>query len=388
MLTERPKLELTSKEKERRYSLLRKRLIKEGLSALIVYGGSQLGVPVHYLTQVWGNRTNAVIFPAEGAPIFLIPSNSMVTPQNVTKQGCWIPEENIHLSPDLAASIAQEVIKLKLQNTRIGVDSYRWWSVFDYQIFTGLCPKVELVEAHRLFGELRGPKSAEELALMKKAITISDMAHYAFLANLKPGMTEAEAASSAVQVLDTHDVGDRIILIHSRPEAAYPNRPGPTVIQKPNPVTFTPEFSRNKGYGAQMVRTYWWDKPEGVYKRMFQLWSEMRQMVMEEFRPGVEIIDAGKKIEDLVGKWGFECDKLGHAVGVSYGDSPYISAGPHEKDYMEWTILPGEVYEVHPMVRCKGYVAPFSMVGDMYYIGKDKTDWMTTALPGLPEMIP
>lgn len=388
MPIEKTKLELTLKEKDRRYSLLRKRLIKEGLSALIVYGGSQLGVPVHYLTQVWGNRTNAVIFPVEGEPVFMIPSNSMVTPQNITKQGCWIPEENIHLSPDLASNIAQEIIKLKLQNTRIGIDSYRWWSVFDYQTFTELCPKVELAEAHRLFGEIRGPKSVEELAIMKKAITISDMAHYAFLANLKPGMTESEAASSAIEVLDSHDVGDRIILIHTRPEAAYPNRPGQVIIQEPNPVTFTPEFARNKGYGAQMVRAYWWDEPRGIYRRMFKLWSEIRQMVVEEFRPGVEIIDAGKKIEDLVGKWGFECDKLGHAVGISYGDSPYITAGPQEKDCMEWTILPGEVYEVHPMIRCKGYVAPFTMIGDMYLVGKDKTEWMTTALPGLPEMIP
>jgi Xaa-Pro aminopeptidase len=388
MPTKIPKMEVTIIEKERRYSLLRKRLIKEGLSALIVCGGSQLGVPVHYLTQIWGNRTNAIIFPVEGEPIFQIPSNSMVTPHNVTKQGCWILEENIHLSPNLAAGIAEEIIRLRLQNARIGIDSYHWWSVFEYQAFTELCPKVELVEAHRLFGEIRGPKSDEELAIMRKVITISDMAHYAFLANLKPGMTEMEAASNAIKVLDSHDIGDRIILIHTRPEANYPSRPGPMVIQKPNPVTFTPEFARNKGYGAQMVRAYWWSEPKGIYKRMFKLWAEIRQMVVEEFRPGIEIVKAGKKIEDLVSKWGFECDKLGHAVGVSYGDSPYITAGPHEKDYMQWTILPNEVYEVHPMVRCKGYVAPFTMIGDMYLIGKDRTEWMTTALPGLPEMIP
>ena len=109
---------------------------------------------------------------------------------------------------------------------------------------------------------------------------------------------------------------------------------------------------------------------------------------MSEFRPGLEITDAGKKIEQLVADRGFECDKLGHAVGLSYGDAPYITAGPHERDYMEWTILPNEVYAVHPMVRCKGYVAPFSMIGDMYFIGENGNRWMTPALPGLPEMIP
>ena len=383
-----PSPELSLQEKDRRWNLLRETLKKAGISALLVYGGSQLGVPVHYLTRIWGTRMNMVIFPVEGEPEFLIPSNSGQSPEKTAAQGCWISRENIHLSPNLAVDAAKHVKNLKLEKTRIGIDSFRWWPVLDYQVFTGLCPGVEVVECHRLFGEIRGPKSEEELAVMHKAIEISDLAHLTFLRNLKSGMTEAEAAQTAIDVLDENDIGDRIILIHSQPEATYPNRPGPNIIQKPNPVTFSPEFTRNTGYGAQMIRAYWWEKPRGIYDKMFRLWAEMRQMVIKEFRPGVEITDAGKKIEGLVAEYGFECDKLGHAVGLSYGDAPYITAGPHEKDFMEWTILANEVYAVHPMVRCPGYVAPFSMIGDMYFIGKDSTNWMTTALPGLPEYIP
>jgi Xaa-Pro aminopeptidase len=380
--------ELSLKEKERRWSLLRKTLKKAGLSALIVYGNTQLGVPVHYLTQIWGNKQNMVIFPVNGEPVFLIPSNTGMTGEQLVKQGCWIAADNILSSFNLAVDAAKIVTELKLQKTKIGIDSFRFWPVFEYQTFSGLCPKVQLVESHRLFGEIRGPKSREELAIMENAIRISDLAHYTFLANLKPGLTEEQVVGKANDVLTAHDIIDRIILIHSRPEAAYPYRPGPTVIQKPNPVTFSPEFTRNAGYGAQMIRGYWWEEPKGIYKKMFSLWAEMRQMVVRELRPGIEITDAGKKIEELVSDWGFECDKLGHAVGLSYGDAPYITAGPHERDYMEWTILTDEVYAVHPMVRCKGGKAPFTMIGDMYFIGRDATRWMTTALPGLPEMIP
>ncbi len=380
--------ELSLKEKDRRYNLLRKTLQKAGLSALIVYGGTQLGVPVHYLTQVWGNKQNMLIFPADGEPVFLVPSNTGLTGEMLVKQGCWLPAEDVYSSANLAADAARLITDFHLQKTQIGIDSFRFWPVFEYQTFNDLCPDAQLVEAHRLFGEIRGPKSEEELAVMDKAIKISDLAHETFLANLKPGMTEAEAAEKANEILDANDIIDRIVLIHSRPEAAYPYRPGPGVIEKPNPVTFSPEFTRNAGYGAQMIRGYWWEKPEGVYKRMFELWAEMRQMVMRDFRPGIEITAAGQMIENLVDEWGFECDKLGHAVGLSYGDAPYITAGPHERDYMEWTILEGEVYAVHPMVRMKDGKAPFTMIGDMYHIGKDATGWMTTKLPGLPEIIP
>ncbi len=380
--------ELTLKEKERRYTLLRTTLQKAGLSALIVYGGTQLGVPVHYLSRVWGNKQNMVVFPVDGDPVLLVPSNTGITGESLAKQGCWIPAENVRSSANLAVDAAKLIIDLKLQKTQVGIDSFRFWPVFEHQQFHELCPDVPLVESHRLFGEIRGPKSAEELAVMGEAIRISDLAHETFLAGLKPGMTEAEAAEKANEVLDANDIIDRIVLIHTRPDAPYPYRPGPTVIQKPNPVTFSPEFTRNAGYGAQMIREYWWEKPDGTYQKMFEMWAEMRQMVMREFRPGVEITGAGQMIEDLVGKWGFECDKLGHAVGLSYGDAPYITAGPHERDFMEWTILEGEVYAVHPMVRCRGGRAPFTMIGDMYRIGKDATEWLTTTLPGLPEMIP
>jgi Xaa-Pro aminopeptidase len=381
-------MEVSLAEVSRRYKLLRERLAAAGLAGIIVYGGSQLGVPVHYLTGIWGTRNNMVIFPVAGDPILLIPSNSMDTPASVSRQGCWLPVENIRTAANLAAETARTIKAMGLDKEKLGIDSYRWWPVFDRDTFLEICPGVALVEAHRLYGEIRGRKSAEELAIIRKAMQISDLAHATFLANLKPGMTEFEAAKYGVDVLDSHGVGDRIILIHTRPEATYPNRPGPTVIHKPNPITFSPEFTRQKGYGAQMIRAYWWEEPRGIYAEMFKLWAEMRDMVRREFRPGVEVTDAGRKIVALIASYGFECDKLGHAVGLSYGDAPYITAGPDEKDYMEWTIQPDEIYAVHPMVRCKGYKAPFSMTGDMYYIGPETTDWMTTSLPGLPEYIP
>ena len=149
--------ELSLKEKDRRWSLLRKTLKKAGLSALIVYGGTQLGVPVHYLTRVWGTKQNMVVFPVEGDPLLLIPSNTGMTGEMLSKQGCWIPAENVRSSANLAADAAKIITSLNLQKTQVGIDSFRFWPVFEYQTFSALCPKVRLVEAHRLFGEIRGP---------------------------------------------------------------------------------------------------------------------------------------------------------------------------------------------------------------------------------------
>jgi Xaa-Pro aminopeptidase len=317
MQTRKVMPELSVKEKERRWSLLRAKLNQAGLGALIVYGGTQLGVPVRYLTRVWGSKINAVLFPTDGDPLLLIPTSTAATPQSLVAQGCWLPAENIHPSANLPKDLARLITDLKLQRGRIGIDSLRFWPAQDYLSFAQLCSGAELVEAHRLFGEIRGPKSNEELAAMERAIRISDLAHYSFVVNLKPGTTEVEAASKANEVLETHGAGDRIILIHSRQEMTYPYPPGQSVIQKQNTVTFSPEFTLKQGYGAQMIRAYAWEAPQGIHRRMFALCDELRQMVTEEFRPGVEISRAGQKIKDLVDSRGFECDKLGHAVGLS-----------------------------------------------------------------------
>ncbi|MDP7333570.1 MAG: M24 family metallopeptidase, partial [SAR324 cluster bacterium] len=127
---------------------------------------------------------------------------------------------------------------------------------------------------------------------------------------------------------------------------------------------------------------------KGEYKRMWELWKELREMIPKELRPGRNLTDVGAKFEDMVNEWGFECDYLGHAIGVAYSEVPYISSGPRHARYMEWTILPNEVYVVHPMIRAKGKKPPLAWVADMYLVGEDSTKWMTPFLPGLPEMIP
>jgi hypothetical protein len=60
------------------------------------------------------------IFPVDGESISLAPRNSMVTPRNIVKLGCWVSEENIRLSPNLVADITQKIIRLRIQNSRIG----------------------------------------------------------------------------------------------------------------------------------------------------------------------------------------------------------------------------------------------------------------------------
>jgi hypothetical protein len=87
-------------------------------------------------------------------------------------------------------------------------------------------------------------------------------------------------------VLRSNGVERRFWLICSRPELPYPWVPGQIMIQKPNPVTFSSEFQRTRGYACQVTRAYCWEEPKGEYKRMWECWGDLRRLALKELRPG------------------------------------------------------------------------------------------------------
>jgi Xaa-Pro aminopeptidase len=406
MKSEKPtKLELSLKERDRRYSLLRNKLNEEGLAALIVSGNALngLGAPFHYLTLLWGmiDASNALIFPVEGEPILLLPGRSGPRPteahvkmfgggQSTNSQPLWISPSNVYGSSNIGEDLAKHIIALKLQKSQIGIDSLLTWPAQQYRIFTQLCPDVQLVEARKLFSRVRAPKSSEELAYIQEAIRVSTLAHQTFRDNLKTGMEDREIAGIVEGVMTANGANKRIILFSGSSEMPFARFPGRTLIEKPNPVAFSPEFDMVQGYAAQMIRTYCWEEPKGEYKRLFELCSEIRRMVVNEFRPGVEVTKAAAKIEKLITEWGFKPppQSFGHAIGVSYGEDPYITTGPDQPRHEEWIIQPNEVYEIHPRITSRSGTPLMAFIGDMYLIEENSTKWITPYLTGLPEMIP
>lgn len=393
MQLQRPQKELSLNERDRRYSLLREMIKREGLDALIVTGASinGLGTAMHYLTQIWGNAEcrNAVIFPVEGEPVILASGKP-------GKQGIisnrWIQAENTYGSQSVGEDLAKHIIRLKLDKSRVGIDSFTCWPTQQYISFTNLCPDVHLVEARKMCSEIRACKSDEELALMEEAIRVQELAQRTFIANIKKGLTELELLGKVEEVLTANNVGKKqiIFMISSISEPGNIHGPGQAIIKSPNPLSFSPEFAMKRGYAAQVQRMYCWEEPKGEYKRMFELCDEIRQMALKDFRPGLEITKAGAMLEDIIREWGFEppTSNLGHGLGISYGEDPYITSGPEQARYEEWTIMPREVYVVHPRITMKGQKPPLAWFGDMYFIGEDSTKWMTPFLPNLPEIIP
>ena len=380
------KPDLSLKEKERRWSLARNKMAQEGLAAIIVYGNDRhkRDIACRYFTNmlIFPPCEHMLLMPAEEDPVLL---STMLGNVFFAKKVSWVPAEKIYASGNLGADLVKHLIALKLQNKRIGIDNLNGWQVQEYLALKQSCPDVEVVDVTRWLTEMRAQKSHEEIKVMEEAIRIGELAQRTFLANLKPGVTEEEVVGKVEDVIRAHGVEKRLWLINSTPEIAWPWLPGKTRIRKPNPVSFSPEFARTEGYAFQAIRTYCWEEPKGEFKRMWELWGELRRMVPQEFRPGRRIAEVAAKIEGVIKEWGFEYFNMGHGLGLHFFEESAISPRPL---YPDWTLMPNEVYVFHPQIRALGARGPLAWVGDMYWVGEDSTRWMTPFLPGLPEMIP
>jgi Xaa-Pro aminopeptidase len=377
------KPQLSLEEKERRWSLVRKRMVQEGLAAVIVYGNDRhkRDIACRYLTNmlIFPPCEHLLIFPIGGPPILLV-----TMPENFVfaKMISWIAAENIYESVDLGVDLVKHLTALKLEDKRVGIDNPKLWQVQEYLALKESCPKIKVVEVTRWLSEMRAQKSSEEIHQMENAVRIGELVQRAFLAHLKTGMKEEAVVAKVEEVARSNGVEKRLWLMNSTPEIPWPWVPGKTIIKKPNPVVFSPEFAMTEGYACQVIRTYCWEEPKGEFKRMWELCGEMRHMVPNEFRPGRRIGDVAAKVENLISEFGFEYFNMGHGLGLHFFEEPPIRPG------IDWTIMPNEVYVFHPLIRSKGGAGPMAWVGDMYLVGEGGTRWLTPFLPGLPEMIP
>jgi Xaa-Pro aminopeptidase len=278
-------------------------------------------------------------------------------------------------------------MRLKLQNEKIGIDNLGVLTAQDYLVLKEKCPHIELVDITVEMAEIRGPKSKEEIELMEEAITLGAQLQKVFTDNLRPGMTEQTVVGKVMDIAKANGVESALWLTVSNEEMVYPYMAGEHIIRRELPVTFSTEFEIMGRYSCQIARMYSWEKPEGLYKDMLDVREELRHLILEELRPGKILADFAAKLEAMVDKAGFECDFIGHAIGLHFGEFPYISSSSQKGRFTEWRILADEVYVVNPQIRQKGAKGPMAFIGDMYFVGEERTRWMTQMFPGLPEII-
>lgn len=372
---------LSLKEKQRRYLLVREEMKEQGFSALLVFCNAQINQQgfVRYFTNLpIPIFSHALLFPLEGTPILLTPSSLQTF---WAKELSWISEESIHLSKSFGEDLGKHLVALELQNKKVGVASFHSLSIRDYQDLSRLCPNIDLVDATEFLESIRSVKSAEELRLIEKSAQIAELAQETFLTNLKPGVKERELVAKVEEAVRANGAERTFYLISSNPSSIYPYIPRENRIEKGRPIIFSVELSGPGGYWSQMVRTFFWGKPKGIFERLCMVVEELKLVIREELRPGRSVSEIAERLRRLIYERGFESGvHFGHALGLDVTEEPEVSLESQR------IFMCDQAITIHPHLIAKEESASI-WSGDMYLVRETDTKILTPYLSSGPSLL-
>ncbi len=207
-----------------------------------------------------------------------------------------------------------------------------------------LVPTLELVETLRLI------KDEDEIRAIGEAVALAEAAFRNFTARLVTGLDEKTAAWELEKQM--REAGAQSlsfpVIAASGPNSALPHAiPTGRKIQASEPLLFD-WGARLNGYCSDMSRTFFIEKPDKAFEKIFTTVLEAQQMAIDAIKPGKRTREIDAVARDHIAQKGFKGSfghGLGHGVGLAVHEAP--SLGPvaeKEKiisENMVFTVEPG-----------------------------------------------
>jgi Xaa-Pro aminopeptidase len=236
-------------------------------------------------------------------------------------------EYNIVLyKKDLIAEIAKQVESLGI--TKLGFEeehlSYKQFRKYNEIISVSLIPTSGVVE------KLREIKTEEEIAAIKRAAAIGDIAFTHILNFIKPGITEKSVANELEFIMRREGATSSAyeIIVASGYRSALPHGiASDKVIEKGDMVTLDFGAYYN-GYRSDLTRTVAVGEPNGKLKEVYQVVLQALNIGVTGIRPGlttkeIDAIPRGYIQEKGYGD--YFGHGAGHGIGLDIHENPFFS---------------------------------------------------------------
>jgi Xaa-Pro aminopeptidase len=213
--------------------------------------------------------------------------------------------------------------------------------------------QIELVDAGDLVGNLRVFKSPEELALIERAIAITDQAMDSVTAELRAGETELELAARLDAAMRRFGATGQAFptIVAAGPNSALPHHtPGSRRIQPGEPIVIDMGAEYN-GYCADLTRTVWVGEPNELIRRIYPIVLRALDVAEERLHTGLSGRDAdaiAREVIESAGYGDYFPHSLGHGIGVQVHERPGMSARSDE------TLAPAQVVTIEPGIYIPG----------------------------------
>lgn len=212
----------------------------------------------------------------------------------------------------------------------------------------------ELVPTHGAVDHLRRVKDDAELAVLARALAITDRVFAAVAAALRPGMTERAVADMIEEGFRTEGADGSAFppSVASGPHAARPHhRPTERPIQEGEPVTID-LGAHVAGYNGDLTRTIWLGEPDDLLRGVYNVVFEAQAAALAGLQPCLTGKDGDALARRVIEAAGYReqfVHGLGHGLGIRVHEGP--SLGATSSDVLQ----AGEVMTVEPGIYIPGW---------------------------------
>ena len=236
---------------------------------------------------------------------------------------------------DMMRAINETVRELGLQAGRIGVEQSLATSLLSVQRFQQGNPGVQIVDSQPAVAPLRMIKSADELALMRRAGGIAIVGMEAALRALREGITENEIAAEAEYAMRRAGAEGVALrsLVNSGPRSARLHG-GVTGRQLAHgeliSIALSPKY---EGYCASLTRTVLLGTPTPQQQGLFDVYLAMQNAVIDAARPGTRVSDLNRVALRIATAAGFArhfVPGFSHGIGLALMETPSTTDSPRD----------------------------------------------------------
>jgi Xaa-Pro aminopeptidase len=323
-------------EFRRRHALLRALMDREGLSALVLYGGyrDMYQQNVRWVCNYADSFQCYCVFPRRGQPSVY----TTVYPHTIYARLKSVFPDTRWGGPKIAETVVGRLRELGIVRGRVGlvgVDTLRTGTVpyVHYLTFREQLPGVELVDVTSRVEELRSVKSPEELQFLRRGAAITDRLMERLVEAVRPGVTDFEVYGEVWAEAYRHGGEPNFLLLAStsmqNPSVPYPY-PHPVHRRLEAGDLVLSELCANYcDYSGQLIRPVALGRPTRTLLRLFDIALELYEAVRAAIRPGATTEDVIEAMRPVLKRGQFTIQ------------APVVHGWDNKPD-RPWVGLPGE----------------------------------------------
>ena len=297
-------------------------------------------------------RPLVVIVPAKGRAAAIVPNLELASFRQTGFDGHvfdWLDQTGF----EQAFTDAATALPLLANANKFGLEGQRM-RAFEQMALQQVFPDAIFVDAHKELSSIRYRKTADEVALQKRAIEISEAALEATLAEVAIGQTETEIQAILLQKLfgcgadglafdPIVAAGENAALPHATARSDYKIRSGDALL-----IDFGGSYC---GYHADITRTFFVGEVSDYNRAFYDTVLAANEQGRSVTRSGMtahQVDDAVQGVLEDSQFSKFALHKTGHGLGLDVHEAPHIMRGNHE------VLETGVVFTVEPGLYRQG----------------------------------